>query len=230
MINKPKIFIGTMYHYENDYAECKKMIDLQKNVDITHYVVSAKNEYDAHIDLYSVWESVRTDHDAFIKIDADMILHDDTSIARLYNELKNSKTECIMCPIFDFFIDDFIKGIVSYASTNKKFQIIPDSNIYCDLLEIHKNMKVIDTSSKIIPIGYHCRQPNTMQSFYWGFHRGTKNRDVLKHLLKSISKNPHPMKEIALYGYNMGQKHKNVQLTDELAEELLKARIEVVKL
>lgn len=223
-----RVFIGTMHNDENDYQECVSMIRQQKCIDITHFVISGKNEYDAHCELYEKWSNVRGLHDYFIKVDADMVLKDDTAVYRMCREMSRYSSvgfKAISCPLFDFFLEDYIHGMHCYIRDTNFFDSKPNSRVFCDAIDVHKKEKLITQPSEseydVYPVGYHCKNPSERQAFMWGYHRGTKDRNVWEKLLRSQSQSPHPMKQIAIHGYKMGKRNHNTPISAVEADRYL---------
>jgi len=226
-----RVLVGTMYNRENDYDECLAMIGAQKGVQITQHIICEKNEYDAHLELYGHWKNVSHQYDVFAKIDADMILKDNTCILRASKELVRYVEQgfaSISCPLYDFFLEDQIHGMHFYSgdiSKNYSYIQKQKSKVFCDDIDVHEKSKTLfskdESQFDVIPIGYHCKNPNEKQSFFWGFHRGTKGRNVYDKLMASNKRKPHPMKEIALYAYTIGKKYPNTLLTEDIAQSFI---------
>lgn len=210
-----RVFIGTMYSNENDFDECVKSINNQKFVSIDHYVVQGLREYDAHENLYEKWENEKESFDAFVKVDADTILRDDTIIFNCVEELKESIDKgftSLQCPLYDHFLEGPIYGLNCYSRLVKFDK--PKSRIFCDRMIENNITKVIrsnnDTKrSNLLISGDHCKNASDYQSFMWGYHRGSKSsNEVYDRLISSIKIKNTKQKIIAKIGFETGIKEK----------------------
>ena len=215
----PKIFIGTMFSIENQFDDCIKAIKSQKEVTLEHEIITGLGEYDAHVKLYETWEKIKNSYDAFIKVDADMILKDDFVVQRAVKELNYAMIEgytSIQCPLYDFYIEDIVFGLNCYSP--KVIFHAPSSRIYCDRNMSNNKTKVLrkkeDSMFDLFPAGSHCENPNEIQAFMWGYHRGTKSNDAAYQQLKiSHSKNPNSAKKLALKGFEVGSSRKSTDMS-----------------
>ena len=48
-----------------------------------HEIISGLREHEAHNKLWEKWNSVKAKHDLFVKIDADTVLNDEHSLAKI---------------------------------------------------------------------------------------------------------------------------------------------------
>jgi len=174
----PKIFVGTMYSGENELPRSVSRLFSQEGIEISHYVVHGKRELDAHRDLYATWNSVKDSYDAFMQLDPDTVLHENTSIRAMFDLLVEQSTSgytSIQCPLMDFFTQKEIYGLNMYLP-DVIFNV-PNDEVFCDRATSNNRtipFKVLP--GNLNPIGDHCPDPTFSQAFHFGLHRGLKNR------------------------------------------------------
>ena len=240
MTSLPRVFVGTMFSIENQFKDCINVIQSQKEIHVTHEIISGLREHDAHVKLYESWEKMKDQYDAFIKVDADMILKDDLVLHRMTEEINRSVKDgytSIQCPLYDYYIEDMIFGLNCYST--KVIFHTPSSKLFCDRSTSNNFTKVIRSSADshfdLFPAGSHCDNPSEKQAFMWGYHRGAKSNTSIYHQLKdSYDKNPTWEKKIALAGFKSGESRRNVELSYEDREfdkifEHAKAELLLVK-
>jgi hypothetical protein len=208
----PRVFIGTMYCGENEIDQCIEAIFAQKNVDITHFRVDNKPEQAAHQTLYNKWNSVKSDYDMFVQIDADTVLTSDVSLHDLYNVLEAKKQEdytSIQTPLLDFLTDSLIYGLNCY-SVDVQFVDV-NSSLYCDRCTQNNKTFLLKTV-----YGTHAPNPRFEQCFHYGVHRGLKNqRDKQQLVLSAYKKNPLKQRGYALIGFHVAKQLKSFNYDDQ---------------
>lgn len=205
-----KVFIGTMRSHEGEFDLCMTAIKNQTGVFLDHLLIEGMREYEAHERLYRTWEENKSSFDAFIKIDADMVLKDETVIERCIKELHEAMSKgytSIQCPLYDYFLEGMVYGLNCY-STKVVFEK-PSNRIFCDRSTKNNKTWVIrspdQTKNNLYPAGSHCSNPTDHQSFMWGYHRGSKaNHDIYRQLMNSIEKRGTRQKHLALCGFKAG--------------------------
>lgn len=217
-----KVFIGTMKSYEGEFDQCMTSIKSQTGVLIEQFLIEGMREYEAHEKLYRAWEDSKSSFDAFVKVDADMVLKDSTTILRCVELLRTKKQEgytAVQCPLYDFFLEDMVYGLNCY-STDVVFEK-PRSRIYCDRSTKNNTAWIVrspdSANNDLYPAGSHCSNPSDYQSFMWGYHRGSKNNTSAKEqLLQSINKRRTRQKQIAYAGFRAGEENiKELSYEDE---------------
>ena len=88
-MQKPKVLVITLTNGENEFDECVSAIKGQKNVDIEHIIISGKNEFEAHKEFGSTWNTRRNEFDNLVKIDADSILMSDKALSNVVKLFEN---------------------------------------------------------------------------------------------------------------------------------------------
>lgn len=175
----PKVFVGTMYYNEGDYDECVAAIRRQRNVDVTHVIISNLPERIAHNQLWSAWRLNKDKgFDFFVKVDADTVLaHDDvlSEISKLFE--SNHRITGIQAPLHDYFTDSFINGLNCFTP-KVVFQDTTDG-LFCDRnVDVNHDIVVgsADVSAALKPAGLHCFHSSDEQAFHFGLHRALKRQ------------------------------------------------------
>lgn len=190
-----KIFVGTMYCGENDYAKCVDAIKSQRLVAVEQVTVSNLPEHDAHNALWKEWRSRQNNYDLFVKVDADTVLKNDMilhTIASLF--LANSRLTGVQAPLHDFFTDSHINGLNCF-SPKVIFRDTTDP-LYCDRVDTGHDIayREHDLPVELIPAGYHCSYASNVQAFHFGVHRALKNqRDTLVRVKNAWLNHNHDM-------------------------------------
>lgn len=169
-----------MYSNENDFTQCCEIINKQKNVNITHVVISNLPEKIAHNKLWDSWDKEKycKDYTCFIKIDADTVLHSEHTIETIGNYFKHSnRLTGMQCYLHDYYSDELIFGLNCFSPA-VKFQKTTD-DLYCDR-NVDVNHDIVlrgnQLSEQLIPAGFHCHNSSDIQSFHYGYHRALKNK------------------------------------------------------
>lgn len=176
---KPKVFVGTLHSNEGDFSRCLEALQKQDGIEITHHVVSGRNELDAHNTLWSEWNKAKLTHDIFVKVDADIVLTSNTvlhDIARCF--IANPTATGLQAPLHDYMTDSLIHGLNAYTS-KVEFTVSVDS-LYCDRAMTIGNDQIIRQPylpNSLIPAGFHCHHASTLQAFRYGLHRVLKGQD-----------------------------------------------------
>jgi len=203
-MNQPKIFVGTLEAGESEFEECCQVISRQRNVEITHHIISHLPELDAHNQLWKKWEDVKKGYDLFVKVDADTILIDKLALHRIWKLFEGDRRVTgAQILLHDYFTDNLIPGLNSFTP-KVKFQstqnhLMPDrSDTNHDVVLNGKEVQYL------APIGWHCKYPSPKQSFHFGLHRALKKQDdILKKICNLWVKSGYPddSRSWAITGY-----------------------------
>lgn len=173
---KPRIFVGTMFCGESEFSECKRLISLQENVDVKHFLIENMPEYEAHNLLWTTWNNEKSLFDVFIKVDADTLIDDPNMFAKIADEFaQNKRLTGMQIPLHDYFMNGPVFGLNCF-SPKVVFTPAP-SKLYADRADsghdiTYKHEKV----AHLAPAGRHCAYPSDIQSFHFGLHRMKKGQ------------------------------------------------------
>lgn len=200
-----KVFVGTLECGEGDFDECMRMIGAQKDVDVTHMVISNLPEKDAHERLYTQWNIVKPSYDLFLKVDADTVLAHD-GVIKAYVDMfeANDRLTGVQAWLFDHMTLDNIYGLTCVRNNVTIATQVDD--LYCDKVDSGHDvvLRGAQLPKELVPAGYHCKHSTEVQAFHYGFHRGKKNqREIRIRLLNAWSQHKDRIRGMALLGFSM---------------------------
>lgn len=184
--SRPRILIGTLFCGESQIDKCKEAVRSQKYVNLDQFIVADMASVDAHNTLWSYWNEHRNEYDMLVKVDADMVLVDDTIIHRLYEAMRRHQGDGIQAALHDYFTDDLIFGVNCFANT-VYFEEARDDYM-CDRTYKNINNFILGTDprSKALGIGaYHAPDPTPQQAFHFGMYRAFKRQQYILDRLKA---------------------------------------------
>lgn len=180
MPDGPRIFVGTMHCGEGDFAECCKALAGQQGVEVTHVIIADLPEKEAHNRLWQAWRDAKTDHELFVKVDADTVLRSPDTLRVIHKQFsQDPRVTGLQAPLHDYMIDGHINGLNAF-SPRVVFNDTKD-DLFCD--------RAVDTGHDIVlrekllpldlvPAGYHCHHASEIQGFHYGIHRMLKGQVV----------------------------------------------------
>lgn len=173
-----KIFVGTMYSGEGDWERCLAAVAGQKNVDFTHFLIQNLPEKEAHNMLWNAWRGAKANHQLFVKLDADVVLRDENTLASINECFENPRVTGMQPYVHDFFTDSKIHAGLTCFSTHVVFEDTKD-DLMCDR-GVDFNHDIVLRSpnlpESLDPAGYHCHHSTLLQAFHYGHHRALKNQ------------------------------------------------------
>ena len=176
----PCVFVGTMYTKEGDFQACLEAIRAQEGVVVSHVIISGLKEKEAHNALWRAWRAQASNHDLFVKVDADTVLASPATLSRILQQLQaDPDATSLQAPLHDYMTDQLIIGLNAYAP-NVMFAESLD-NLYCDRGMDHGNVRTIRGNlllPELVPAGYHCHHATSMQGFRYGVHRAMKTQNM----------------------------------------------------
>ena len=168
-----KIFVGTLYSGENEYKECIDSINRQSYRDFDHYIFENLANKEAHVTLYQSFLEKADKYDVLIKVDADMVLANETVFEKIIQKLENNLgLDLFAIAVHDFFTDQLIWGLNSYRNT-VRWDFKKDT-IFVDIPELPRERMEYDDTI-LAPAAFHCKNPSRFQAFHYGIHRGLKS-------------------------------------------------------
>ncbi len=141
-------------------------------------------EYEAHNMLWAAWNAAKTDHDIFVKIDADTILNRSSALEEICQLFKQPDVTGVQIPLHDFFTDELINGLNAFSPlvTFEPSRL----RLYADHADRgHKKVLKGTEVQFLAPIGWHGKYPKPLQAFHYGFHRRLKNQNATLQRLAS---------------------------------------------
>lgn len=202
MNSAPRIFVGTMHTQEGDFPTCIEAIQAQKNVVVSHHIISNLKEKDAHNALWRAWNSAKSSNDLFVKIDADTVLASPDTLSQIWSLFEsNPRLTSVQAPLHDYLTDGFINGLNAF-SPKVIFNDTRDE-LYCDRVDTGHDMRIQsgDVPECLKPAGLHCHFANEQQAFHYGVHRALKGqRSILDKVLHAWKRDRDRIRGFALLG------------------------------
>lgn len=166
------IFVGTLYSGENEFEECFDSIQMQSYKMFQHKIFKYLPNKEAHVTLYKSFLE-NADFDLLVKIDADMVLTNDTLFEKIVQKFEsNDWMDLLGIAVYDFFSDQLIWGLNAYRkSVRWDFE---KETIFVDIPEVPRN-KILFDKIDLAPAAIHCKNPSPFQAFHYGIHRALKS-------------------------------------------------------
>ena len=168
----PRVLIGTLYSGEPQKKRCLKSISLQEEVYIHSFLIENLPNKLAHEKLYSKFQNEVKNFDFFVKLDADMILHDPLAIKKAIGVFHDKKIDHVVFPIYDWFTRDSIYGIHVFRSNVKWVEI--SSKLFVDPDPVINGKKVIKPIYDQTINVSHGLNASSSQNYLFGYHRALK--------------------------------------------------------
>jgi hypothetical protein len=208
-----RVLVGTLYSNENEFLESRKSALVQTNCIVDQYIVKDLNEFDAHNVLWDVFNSRSKFYDLVVKLDADTIIIQPNLFEKVHSALTSSDFDGIQLSLFDHFSKSSIYGLgtflphVEFAAAKSK--LFADRAIDRDKYKIELGKKV----GFLDDAGFHCRFPNSEQSYRYGLHRWKKKQfDLIRQVIKNWTEEKDPSLAWALVGAIVAEKRRIVRV------------------
>ena len=167
-----KILIGIMHCIENEFNLCIESIKNQTYRDFTYFVVENLKNKEAHDRLYRTFMDNADSYDIFIKIDADMVLCEDTFFEKVIDRFKeDSQLDDLEIAVHDFFTDRLVYGMHVYSSRTKWLK--NNEDIFVDMV-LPKSFCHKYDNGDLEPAAIHSPDPSLFQSYHFGIHKAVK--------------------------------------------------------
>ena len=166
------ILVGTLYCGENEYSECVGSLQKQTHKSWEHFVIQDLPNKVAHDTLYKSFMQRASEFDLFIKLDADMVLEDDTKLEQICRYFEDhQQLEGISICVHDFFTDELLHGLHAYRSSVK--WSLDNEKLFVDDFPVSGDQLRIGVR-ELAPAASHCKNPTDFFAFHFGMHRGLK--------------------------------------------------------
>lgn len=176
----PKVWIGTMFCDEGDFAKSKESITNQAGVDVRHHVIVHMPEKEAHNALWRAWREFRDKNPQaiFVKVDADTVLRHKQVLSTIVDIFaNNARVTGIQCPLDDYFTGGHINGLNCFGP--KVIFNDTGDDLFCDR-NVDVNHDVVlrapDLPESLTPAAKHCMHATPTQAFHFGLHRMLKGQ------------------------------------------------------
>ena len=211
---KIKVLFLVMYSGEGDYEKCIESAKNQIGIVSDFFEIKNMSLKDAHCAIYSYWNDHKDDYDMFVKLDADMVLINQTKVIDVWNELKNTNLSLLCVWVDDFLRKRLVPGMI-FGTKHCTFNI---DNV------INGEKAVYDTGMYIVEAGYVFTDqniadklaPSALHGYYslpiQLFAQGVKRRlrrggqwDIYQIVQAEFSKNPDKLRFMFLIGWALAE-------------------------
>ncbi len=166
-----RILVSTLYCGENEFEACCHAIEHQTYRDFEHKIYHHLPNLEAHERLFSDFEQ-SADFDLLIKIDADMVIRENTFFEKVVSIFKeNPAIDLMEIELWDCYTDRQIPAINAIRARSS-YQRTSDA-IFTDLGDVPAENRLYDKDN-LAPAADHCPDPSDLQAFRYGVHKGVK--------------------------------------------------------
>lgn len=199
----PRIFVGTMYVAEGDFERCIARIREQRDVEVTHHIVSNMREKEAHNSLWKAWRDNKDSHSLFVKVDADTVLESELTLRFIWEQFNaNPRVTGLQAPLHDYMTDGLINGLNAF-SPRVVFNDTRDE-LHCDRrVDVAHDivLRSDDMPRQLIPAGFHAWHSTERQAFHYGLHRQLKNQtETIQRLFNAWNRAHDRIRGFAIMG------------------------------
>lgn len=168
----PSVLVGMLHVGEPSVLRVRERIHAQRDVRVELQEFAHLAEREAHAHLYAAFDAADEQHDALVKVDADMelveprLLH---AIAMLF--VRHPDLDHIMIGVDDWFSGRRIQGMTAWRRGVRWTS--PPPELFTDLptnTSVTK-LKLMDVGR---PLVLHANDPTDEQAIRYGLHRGLK--------------------------------------------------------
>jgi len=167
-----KIFVGTLYTFENEIDECIESIRKQTYTNFKHLIFKGLPNKEAHQTLYTTFMNKADEFDLLIKVDADMVIIHSDLFHTVVTQFRNTNwLDELEIAVHDFFSDKLVWGMHVYRNSVRW----PESHesLFVDSSPVPRDRHIYDRD-KLAPAAIHCKNPSSFQSFHYGVHKALK--------------------------------------------------------
>jgi len=164
-----------MSYGEAELEACIQAVRHQKGVEVTHQIISDMPEYQAHNKLWEEWGKQRSQHDVFVKVDADTILSRPSALREVSELFKKRGVTGAQIMLHDYYTNDLISGLNAFSP---QVEFKPAKHrLFADHADVNHTVVLRGESvAHLAPIGWHCENPHPRQAFFFGLHRALKKQ------------------------------------------------------
>jgi hypothetical protein len=169
---EPRVLVGTLYAGENELDLCRESLRAQSHTCWEQRILQDLPNREAHLCLYRTFMEAAQEFDLFLKLDADMVLRQPDSLARLVEVFRDRPAlDHLETDVQDWFSATPILGI--HAFSNRVAWQEPADALFVDLPPGYPGCK-LELRGQVAPLVDHCPDPSPEQAFSFGVHRALK--------------------------------------------------------
>jgi hypothetical protein len=167
-----RFLILTLYNGENEFDSCLRSVGSQSHADREQRVFENLPKAEAHTLLYETIMEVGDRYDLFLKLDADMVLANETVLERIAGIFRRvTNLDHLVLGVKDWYTDSDIIGVHTF-SNRARWSPNP-SGLFTDPDPEIPGRKVMIFRPRPIAV-QHGTDPTPLQAFFFGVHRAMK--------------------------------------------------------
>lgn len=172
MKKSTRLLIGTLYSGENEFEQCVRSLQSQTYPHWEHEVYENLPNKEAHETLYQEFMGRSDEFDLFMKLDADMVFKDSTSLARVVEIFQEKPTlDHLQMVVHDWLSDSLIMGV--HVFSDRAVWDFRNENLFVDYPPSIPGERWRLWGSPA-PLVVHSPNPSPFQAFRFGVHRALK--------------------------------------------------------
>ena len=169
--SRPQVMIGTLCSGENEFDSCKSAVNRQSYRQIEHHIIQGLPNKEAHDRLYK--DFLKSECDFLVKIDADMVIVDESFIERVVNILvARPEIGILQMAILDYYSGGEIQGVNAY-SKRMQWDHNKQNALFTDSTQTPSNQRLVVWGTFMRSV-IHSPNPHLFQAFHFGVHRALK--------------------------------------------------------
>lgn len=166
------VLVVTLHDGEPQFDACQTAIRGQMGVTLEHVVISNLPNLEAHRRCFATIQERRRDYDIAVKVDADMVLANDSVLASMAEYIgSHDGVDHVQFAIDDFFTLRKIMGMQAYSPRVR--WSTSDEALFVDPAPTIPGRRV-EVWNPLFPVAFHSFEPTAEQAFRFGVHRAQK--------------------------------------------------------
>jgi hypothetical protein len=174
------VLILTLYSGEHEFESCLRSVNVQSYEDREQRVFKNLPNSEAHELLYRTIMTDSRDYDLFFKLDADMVLADSEVLSDLVRVFEGRPDlDHLVVAVTDWMTDDYMIG--AHLFSNRVSWRHHHETLYVDPDPAFPGCKLtVDKPARDLIL--HSSDPEPLQAFHFGAHRGLQAAQVYRRL------------------------------------------------
>lgn len=167
-----KLLVGIMHCIESEFDACRRRISEQTCGEVEQFVISGLPNKEAHLCLYRRFEKSSGQFDAFVKVDADMVIRSNRFFEHVLHCFSFwPEVTHLEFPVFDHFTMRSVYGLHAWRSSHR-WAIDSSESVFVDRAN-GEEVKV-RLGLETPPAADHCPAPSSFQAYHFGVHKAVK--------------------------------------------------------
>ncbi len=183
-----KLLVGILHAGEQEFDACQAALSRQINVEFDRFTIADKPNKAAHDELYVRFMDQARDYTHFVKLDADMVLYDETALRRLLSLFDAEDVAVVGNYVFD--APSGLSIPILHAFRSDVTWTLGSEPLAVDYRPNLPGRAV----KRVKPdIASHMSDPSTFQLFRYGVHKALKSlqpdrerKDSAKAILHAV--------------------------------------------